>query len=134
MLATLLLTACKETKLEVPETYPVKGKLTDKAGKPIAEAHVQLNPSSGTDNMLQINGTSGADGSFVLQTRHINDAAQKLAREGAPPGEYRVTIMPNVLNDQLKGPPPTVSWKPQTVKIEPKENSLTFEVVITGRR
>jgi hypothetical protein len=132
ILALFAVAGCKEAKLDVPETYPVTGTVLDRAGKPLADAHVQLRPASGADNLLIINGVSGADGAFTLRTLHMNDAAQKTARDGAPPGEYRVTIMPKVEYDQLKGPPPTVTAKPQTIKVEPKENTFKFEVVIAS--
>ena len=134
LLATLVLVGCNEAKLEVPQTYPVSGKLLDKSGKPIADAHIQLNLLSGSDNQLIIQGRSDATGAFTLQTQHMNDVAQRKMQAGAPTGHYRVTIMPNTNYDQLKGPPPTASWRPTTVKIEPKDNTLSFEVVMTSRR
>jgi hypothetical protein len=134
VLAIPLLAGCGEVKLEVPQTYPARGTLLDRAGKPMAEAHVRLSPASGADNQLIISGVSDTDGAFTLQTQHMNDAARKGVREGAPAGDYRVTIIPNSQYDQLKGPPPVATWRPQTVKIEPQENTLRFEVVINSPR
>jgi hypothetical protein len=130
----LVLSGCgKEAKMEVPQTYPVKGKLTDKTGAPLADAHIQFSPASGADNQLIINAVSDANGTFSLQTRHMNDAAGRLLREGAPEGEYKLTVMPKIEYDQLKGPPPTATWKPTTFKVQPSDNTVTVEVVITKR-
>jgi hypothetical protein len=134
VLAALLLAGCSEAKLEVPQTYPASGTLLDKAGKPIAEAHVRLSPASGADNQLIISGISDTDGTFTLETQHMNDAARKGVRDGVPAGDYRVTIIPNSQYDQRKGPPPVATWRPQTVKIDPQENTLKFEVVISSPR
>jgi hypothetical protein len=133
LLVALVLAGCQEAKLDVPQTYPVSGKLADKSGKPIENAHIQLNLVSGADNQLIINGRSDKAGAFTLETQHMNDATKRKVQKGAPEGQYRVTIMPSNSYDQLKGPPPSVSWRPTTVKIEPKENILSFEVVAASR-
>ncbi|MDR3234136.1 MAG: carboxypeptidase-like regulatory domain-containing protein [Planctomycetaceae bacterium] len=64
--------------------YPVKGKVIDGEGKPLAEVAVicvPLNPSPETRSASAL---TAADGTFSLRTLKTDD--------GAFPGEYQVTV------------------------------------------
>lgn len=66
-----------------PDLVPVAGKVTTGDGKPLEHASVIFHPVGGGDGPKP-RGKVGADGSFVLTTHTTGD--------GAPPGEYRVTV------------------------------------------
>lgn len=67
-----------------PVLYPVTGKVVGHDGKPLERATVVFHPVGGAADAPKPRGTVGADGSFVLTTTTTGD--------GAPPGEYRVTV------------------------------------------
>jgi predicted small lipoprotein YifL len=66
-----------------PELYPVSGKVLVN-NKPAEHATVVLHPVNGSPDLPKPRGTVGPDGSFALTTHSAGD--------GAPPGEYRVTV------------------------------------------
>lgn len=68
-----------------PTLYPVTGKVLGPDGKPLARASVVFHPVGAADpNAVKPRGTAGEDGTFVLTTTTTGD--------GAPAGEYRVTV------------------------------------------
>lgn len=68
-----------------PTLYPVTGKVTAADGKPLEHATVVFHPVDSSDpNAVKPRGKVGADGTFTLTTHAAGD--------GAPPGEYRVTV------------------------------------------
>ncbi|MFO0846454.1 MAG: carboxypeptidase-like regulatory domain-containing protein [Gemmataceae bacterium] len=64
-------------------TFPVSGKVV-LGDKPVANATVVFHPAGGDANELRPRATTQADGTFRLTTYDGND--------GAPAGEYRVTV------------------------------------------
>jgi hypothetical protein len=67
-----------------PKLYPVAGKVTLKDGTPVKAGHVILHPDAGQGNTSKdvCQGTI-QDGAYVIRTG---------AREGAPPGKYKVVV------------------------------------------
>jgi hypothetical protein len=62
---------------------PVKGKILDGKGQPLAGAVLTFHPKGGAKAVLPV-GRSGADGEFTLATGN---------KDGAPAGEYVVTVI-----------------------------------------
>jgi hypothetical protein len=82
-LAALGVSSCGKTDGRKP-TFPVSGKVV-LGQSPVAHATVILHPVGDADpNAVKPRGTTKADGSFTLTTYDGND--------GAPAGEYRVTV------------------------------------------
>lgn len=67
-----------------PALYPVTGKVTLADGRPIERATVVLHPVGGAGDAVKPRGTVAADGTFTLTSLTTGD--------GAPAGEYRVTV------------------------------------------
>jgi hypothetical protein len=67
-----------------PKLYPVEGKVTLKDGTPVKAGHVILHPDAGNGNKSRevCQGTI-QDGAYSIRTG---------ARDGAPPGKYKVII------------------------------------------
>jgi predicted small lipoprotein YifL len=91
-----------------PVLVPVTGKVVVN-GKPAEHAVVVLHPVSPND-LPKPRGTVGADGSFTLTTHTTGD--------GAPPGEYRVTVEQWLAGTKADDPPssrlPPKYAKPET--------------------
>ena len=66
-----------------PPTYAVAGKVLN-GNKPVANATIVFHPADPTPDAVKPRGTTRADGTFTLTTYDGND--------GAPAGEYRVTV------------------------------------------
>lgn len=109
--AALSLASCG--KKEKP-LYPTEGKLLIN-GEPAANVTVffhTTDPAASSDTRPFA--TTELDGSFKLTTRAVND--------GAPAGEYVVTILYEPVNSPLsrpKGKPPTYDKKYESVKTSP---------------
>lgn len=122
ILATL--TGCKEPPKPMPATYPVAGKVSYKKGGPIARATITFRSAADVDTQMISTGTTGDDGTFTLITIRVTDHRET---DGAPEGEYRVTIIPNQGQEQTRTALP-IDW-PSTVKVQAKDkNEFTFEV------
>jgi len=104
--ALVLLAGCRGDA--VPKTAPVKGKVVFATGAPLTGGVVQLEPSAVTET-VSVTGTIGADGSFSLKTYRNKQQA-----DGAPPGEYKVTII-RLITDGNKPPDPVTLPKPITI-------------------
>ena len=102
---------------ELPRTYYVTGTAYDADGKPLTEGLVHFQHAS--DSTFTVSGSIGPNGSFTLKT-----LKGKSMLEGAPEGEYQVTIIPGVPKGQ-HGAAPAIVF-PQTFRVEAKEN--TFEL------
>jgi hypothetical protein len=108
--------------------YPVKGQLAFR-GKPAAGAFVVLHPKAATNiKVVPPRGQVREDGTFSLTTYSAND--------GAPAGEYKVTVElhgivkqangdfsrgPNLVPKQYSNP----KTSPLTVQIAEGENALS---------
>ncbi len=78
-----MLTGCGEANPQLP-VYPVNGKVILK-GKPLANALVAFHPVDQSDpRATTCRATTGPDGTFTISTYAAND--------GAPAGEYKVTV------------------------------------------
>jgi hypothetical protein len=70
----------------VVKVYPVKGKVLLANGKPLSGGHVYFVPAK--DGLIVSSGAVGTDGTFTLTTGASGD--------GAPPGEFRVRVEPDL--------------------------------------
>jgi hypothetical protein len=103
-----------------PVSYPVRGNVTLN-GKPLAEAFIVLHRIGGDveGNQKPI-AYSSADGTFVISTLKSGD--------GAPPGEYAITV---VLNALTTGGEEPVRNGPNTLPpkyAKPETSGLKFRV------
>ncbi len=87
LVGMVLLPGCSQG----PRLYPVQGKVLWR-GKPTAGARVIFHPVSENPNLPQPSAVVDENGSFRLGTRAPGD--------GAPAGEYKVTIDWSDLSDQ----------------------------------
>lgn len=115
-LAWVFLGGCGE-KVNLPQTYPVRGRVVYKGGVPVAGGVVQFQAHS--DPRLLTNGETDVDGAFTLTTQV---GGQKLS--GAVAGEHQVTVVPPMPADQSAEP--IVLPHPYTV--EAKDNFFTIEI------
>ena len=101
-----------------PALYPVTGKVTGADGKPLEHATVVFHPLDSADpNAVKPHGKVAADGTFTLTTTTAGD--------GAPPGEYRVTVEQWLSSG--KGDDPPVNRLPARYG-KPDQSGLTATV------
>jgi hypothetical protein len=81
--ALLLAGGCSQSAPERPPVYPLSGKVVYQ-GRPAAGAWVTLHPTSGQPGAPQPRAKTDSQGNFVVSTFD--------AQDGAPAGEYRVTL------------------------------------------
>lgn len=108
----------------LPKTYPANGTVVYKGGQPMKGGSVQF--TSTQDPGLQVIGAIGDDGTFALTT--IRDQARA---DGAPEGEYRVTVLPP-LQGEHKGLPPIML--PQTYKVGTTDNQFKIQLNVPPPR
>ncbi len=101
----------------LPKTYPVKGKVVFKGGRPVTDGRIQFQRSNGSP--IKAMGDIEKDGSFSLMT-YVG--AKK--RPGAPAGPYQVTV-------ELERPAEVVAI-PKSCTVEPRNNDFT--IVVESRR
>jgi hypothetical protein len=101
----------------LPKTYPVKGKVVFKGGKPVRDGRIQFQSSADPQNRAL--GDLDRDGSFSLTT-YVG--AKKVS--GAPAGTYNVVV-------ELERPAALVAL-PTPYTVESRENDFT--IVIEKRR
>jgi predicted small lipoprotein YifL len=81
-----------------PTLYPVTGKVVAADGKPVANASVVFHPTGAADpSAAKPRGKTDADGKFSLTTATTDD--------GAPSGEYRVTVEQWLAGPKSDDPP-----------------------------
>lgn len=85
------------SKVQLPKTYPVRGRVVYKGGGPLTGGVVQFQAAA--DPKLLINGEIGKDGTFALTTRL--DGHQVA---GAVEGAHQVTVTPPMPADQSAEP------------------------------
>ena len=107
--------ACSRAKMGLPKTYPVTGKAVYRDGSPVPEGSLEFYPISGTSYRPR---GFIRDGTFTLKT-----VAENTSLDGAPEGEYRVTII--LGQGQEPGPPLQYG---KTVKVRTGENN---EITLT---
>jgi hypothetical protein len=116
----LLLAGCGGggKKDDLPATHPVKGRVVDAKGNPLKGGTVQFDSGKGED--LSVMGVINSDGTFSVKT--FRDKAE---RDGAPEGDYQVTVM-FLLGDS--NAPPAPYTMPNRFKVEPKDNTLDIDL------
>ena len=77
------LSGCGEPTYSTPTVYPVKGQILLSDGKPLTSGHVVLVSNQG----MEFPGKVGSDGRFSIKCG---------AGDGAPGGEYKVRIDPEL--------------------------------------
>lgn len=102
----------------IAKTYPVTGKVVDAKGKPLTGGTVQFETGQAGD--MTITGNIGSDGSYTVKTFRDKDQA-----DGAPEGEYQVTVMPPLGSDNAAPAPVTLSKK---FKVEAKDNTFDIDL------
>jgi hypothetical protein len=97
----------------IPKTYPVKGKVVFKGGKPVTDGRVQF--QSVADPQFKALGDIDKDGSFSLMTY-----VESKRTRGAPAGAYQVVV-------ELERPTKVVVL-PSPYTVEPRENDFTIVI------
>jgi hypothetical protein len=108
---------------EFPELHPVTGVVT-RSGAPVSGGVVQFQRQPATQEFL-VNGVVGPDGAFSLSTVRTTDSRGE-RRDGAPAGEYRVTYLPEMLDQTAAPPDPITLQELQTVAST--DNTLSIEL------
>jgi hypothetical protein len=127
----LLVSGC--AKEEMPKTYPVKGKVVLKNGKPLTGGFITF--TSVTNPELRGYGEIAKDGTFTLDTIALTSRARSERLAGAVEGEFHVNIRPaGSIPDDGTGGPAFGGGKQaftlkKTYKIEAKENNDITVVV-----
>jgi hypothetical protein len=101
------------------KVVPVHGKVTVD-GQPVTEGNVSLLPASGTESKAGMSAGQIKNGEYVIYTG---------GKEGAPEGQYKVTVTPPMMPSAGGGPPKTpfnsnysnASKTPLTLKV-PADN------------
>jgi hypothetical protein len=109
----------------LPKTYPAGGTVL-KGKEPMKAGSIQF--VNKDDPLLLIIGDIGTDGTFKLRTVKDTQTA-----DGAPEGEYDVTVQPPAVEDSRGGiegahkhvPPIPLGKK---YKVEPRDNSFKIEL------
>jgi hypothetical protein len=101
----------------MPRTYPVKGKVVFKGGKPVTDGRIQF--QSATDASVKALGDIDKGGNFALTTYIAAKSAS-----GAPSGSYHVVV-------ELESPAEVVAL-PSEYTVEAHENE--FLIVIERHR
>src|SRR5262245_57297473 len=108
--------------------YPVNGRVTYEDGTPV-ESGTVVGEATVDGKAVGVQGGIGKDGSFSLGTERPGD--------GAPPGTYKVLIMPRALGDaeMAEGKQPAVAGKYTkfetsglTLEVKPERNVLNITV------
>ena len=118
VLLTLVLSlspGCQPAGKKMPAMHPVEGKVLYKTGQPMNGGTVKF--QSTTDTTLSTAGEIQPDGSFSLTT-----FAEKERVKGAPPGEYRVTVIPALGKEHAVQP----IMLPKPYKVEARDNTFTI--------
>jgi hypothetical protein len=117
-LAALFVVGCTRSGPQPSPTQPSRGKLVNKSGQPVSSGLIEL--VSGDHVPKSARGEVRVDGSFTLS---VTDAAGKKI-DGAEEGEYNVTYIPRMSDQQSEAP---VNL-PSKVKIRPGLNELELRL------
>jgi len=91
-LSLLFLVGCGGPSVK---TVPVRGKVTVK-GQPVNDGNVTLVPASGSDAKGVLSAGQIKNGEYTIYTA---------GKEGAPEGQYKVTVTTSMVPTGGKGPP-----------------------------
>jgi hypothetical protein len=116
----------------MPKTYPVKGKVVLKNGKPLSGGLITF--TSTTNHEHRAYGDIAADRTFTLDTVALTSKGRSERLGGAVEAEFLVTIRPTGSVDDGTGGPPIGGGRPaftlkKKYKIEAKENNDITVVV-----
>jgi hypothetical protein len=114
--ATALLVGCGAGG---PKLYPVQGKVTLKDGSPVKFGHIILRADVSKGNTTkEVSQGTIRNGEYTIMTG---------AREGAPPGAYKVSIEAAAEVDEKN--PYFTKWYASEKYVSPDTSGLTMEVV-----
>ncbi len=116
-LVCLATASCGQPTSSMPRLYRAKGTAFYTGGGPVIGGAVQFENLA--DTSYSVSGEVRPDGAFMLMT--VKGSERDL---GAPEGEYRVTVQPPIGADHR---PMAAIPLPNTVRIEPRENTLKLE-------
>jgi hypothetical protein len=114
---------CGSGRSSLPPLYKVTGIVTAKGGQSLAGGGIQFAPVN--DPSFTVSGDLADDGSFSVRTFKGNENGN-----GAPEGEYRVTIQFPIPADQRALPAIVL---PRTYKVEARDNHFPIEVTMPRR-
>ncbi|MCX7664206.1 MAG: hypothetical protein N2112_01520 [Gemmataceae bacterium] len=124
MMALLGILGCnnESQQPDFPNLHPVKG-VVKLGGQPVKGGTVQFVPEPDRPEFL-INSEVSTDGTFTLSTVRTTDRKGE-RRAGAPTGNYRVTYIPMISDQQAGGivEPVTTS---QLITVQEGPNDLTI--------
>jgi hypothetical protein len=115
LVASLGFVGCSAAGPEEHGLSSVHGTVLRKSGQPFADGAIDFRATD--QSGAAASGAIGPDGAFTLSSV-IGDAVVP----GAKPGQYRVTVIPAMGQDQSTTPPITLK---KLYTVEPKENHLT---------
>jgi hypothetical protein len=116
VLATVL--GCQsKPAVELPKTYPVKGKVTRQSGEVIVKGAVQFRPLGNTS--VSAIGEIQPDGSYALQTIVGNEIIA-----GAVVGEHEVTVIPQIEGNHARD----AILMPKPYSVGPQENDIPLTI------
>ena len=112
---------CRTSKVNVPVTHPVKGKVRFKEGGPLKGVTIQFEAMARSS--LTIRGDIKKDGTFSLSTLLANGTTVP----GAIEGTHKVIVIPPMTADQNLEP---IKVLTSTCTVKPGENVFTIEIEI----
>ncbi len=112
-----MLTATAGCGSGMPATYPVRGKVVWKGGKPVMDGRIEF--QSVADEKMKAVSEIGEDGTFSL----VSHLGGKSAA-GAVAGQHRVVVETSPVWNQ----PVLVVVLPQPFTVEPRANDFVIEI------
>ncbi|MBI1833159.1 MAG: hypothetical protein HYR84_17090 [Planctomycetes bacterium] len=121
--ATILFGVGCNREPPLPKTHAVNGAVVYKNGAPMKGGSITF--SSAEDPMLRVLSEIGPDGGFSLRTAKNNQSA-----DGAPEGEYQVTVQPPpiAVKEGGQGKPVEPILLAQKYRVEAKDNTIKIEL------
>jgi hypothetical protein len=117
-IACLLLVGCSGPDPAQQGMVSAQGKVVRKGGQPFPGGAIEFRPADGSEGVSS--GEIQPDGSFTLATLVGDDVVP-----GIKPGQYQVTVVPRMGEDQSATPP--IQLK-NPYAIEPDGGPLTIQV------
>lgn len=118
MITALSAAGCQSKPvIELPKTYPVRGRVTNKAGSAVESGMVEFR--SVTDDTMRAVGEIQSDGTFSLRS-----IVQTEMVDGAIAGSHRVSIYRRMAGAHA----PQVHNSPQPQTVRETDNEITLKV------
>jgi hypothetical protein len=105
----------------LPATHAVSGTVVYKNGGPVV-GRIKFQPVGGSSYLAE--GILGKDGRFTLST--LRPGGEERI-DGAPAGEYTVSVIPVMLKPVVSGGRPDIQL-PDRVHVHEGENNFSFEI------